>query len=406
MPKAPTSYFLKRMAIEKAIAAERATRAALAAEHSDDNQASDIEGLRLLFKRTGGLEGSWHESWGYTNEKEQRLAKFSGVRVSDDGEHVVDLMLSSNGLNNEPSLNLDGNDYGAGMNLLVFLESLNLRGNRLAGSLEDACGSACTLSRSDQFHKRTHHFRNLRNLDFSRNQYTGSFPRILCEIPTLEWLDISRNELGGEVPQTISKLTNLKLLNVSWNNLSWKIPSRGLRTLGRLQGLNVANNNLTSKLSDDVSRLTSLVVLNCSNNRLTGNLPVLTNLLNLKRFCIAGNTLTGPLGEDTLMGLSSLTRLDLSANCFTGPLPESISELINLRWLSLAQNSLTGLFPYDVLLALAEKPNLRTVDFSANSQMIFSKEEVRTIRKAYPPSFELILDEEPEVISEAPEPDQ
>lgn len=143
---------------DREIARERRARQAQA--EKQNTETPEIQGLKTIYQRTGGVE-SWRERWGYyTNSPD--MASYSGVRLDDQG-HVRDLMLSENGLSTVPALNSDGVDYGEGLNHLRYLQSVNLRTNRLEGSLENVFDSACKLTRADQFQKRAVHFENLRS---------------------------------------------------------------------------------------------------------------------------------------------------------------------------------------------------------------------------------------------------
>ena len=143
---------------DREIARERARKQAEAETLS--TETPEIEGLGKFYRRTGGVE-AWRERWGYyTNSPD--MASYTGVRLDNEG-HVQDLMLSDNGLSSLPALNSDGVDYGEGLNHLRYLQSLNIRSNRLEGSLEKVFDSACALTRADQFSKRTIHFHNLRS---------------------------------------------------------------------------------------------------------------------------------------------------------------------------------------------------------------------------------------------------
>ncbi|PWA54139.1 hypothetical protein CTI12_AA364360 [Artemisia annua] len=70
-------------------------------------------------------------------------------------------------------------------------------------------------------------------LDLSENQFSGSIPSELVELPglrfremrQLESLDLSLNHLDGKIPLSLSWITGLSFLNVSYNNLTGRIPT-------------------------------------------------------------------------------------------------------------------------------------------------------------------------------------
>jgi hypothetical protein len=83
---------------------------------------------------------------------------------------------------------------------------------------------------------------------------------------------------------------------LSCNGLNGSLPTRGLRTLSKLQCLNLGNNSICGKISADVSRLTSLVVLNLSTNQFTGKIPSQASCLTcIKKLDLHSNSLTGCL---------------------------------------------------------------------------------------------------------------
>ncbi|MBU1202680.1 leucine-rich repeat domain-containing protein [Patescibacteria group bacterium] len=82
------------------------------------------------------------------------------------------------------------------------LESLNVSGNNLTGSIQ----------------AEIRHLQNLRVLNASNNQMTG-VPAEIGQLSKLEILDLSNNQLTG-LPNELANLKNLKALNLSGNNYS------------------------------------------------------------------------------------------------------------------------------------------------------------------------------------------
>jgi len=353
-------------------------------------ESDEVEACQTFFKRTGGGD-NWSDKWGWW-DKSKDMKTYSGVRLDKDG-HVAELMLPFNGLNTAPMANKDtGTDWGSGLNGLRFVQSVNLHGNRLEGSLSEAMDSACAMTRGDQFLKRPHHFDNLRNLDVCRNAFSGPFPKVLCALHSLEWINFSRNQLTGSIPENISLLKSLKMLDLSHNQFTGPLPSRGLRTLWKLQCLNVARNDVTGKLNNDLSRLTSLVVLNLAGNQFTGRVPsALSALSFLKKLELTENNLTGPIEDATLEHMTSLVLLNMSKNGFTGPVPEALSFLTDLRSLQLNGNQLTGMLPVDTLGNLTK--SLRLLDLSQNA-LVVPAAEVELLKSKFPEHFKVVVDSE------------
>ena len=137
---------------DRQIARDRANKAAKAAEES--LQVSEKDGLQIIYIRTGGA-ASWRERWGFY-DKADNISVYTGVIVNGDG--VMELMLSDNGLTIASAENPDGVNFGEGLNALRFLQSLNLRNNpNLKGPLHAVFDSACALTRADHFQKKKVH---------------------------------------------------------------------------------------------------------------------------------------------------------------------------------------------------------------------------------------------------------
>lgn len=139
---------------------------------------------------------------------------------------------------------------------------------------------------------------NLRYLDLSHNPHllNESVPVWLGDLTELRFLDISFTQFSGSIPKELGNLTNLKHLDMSggWPN-SYNVTERGY---------------------------------------LTGDLPPeLGNLSNLKHLAVRHQSLTGSIPRE-LGNLSALQYLDLSDNGFTGDIPaelEKLNELLILR---------------------------------------------------------------------------
>jgi hypothetical protein len=135
--------------------AERARAEKAAAQAEMEKEANEVQACALFFNATGGSD-NWSTKWGWLDQKEN-LTEYSGVRVDHTGK-LVEIMLPFNGLNSSPKANPSGNNWGEGLNGLRYLQSLNIHGNQLEGSLEDVMESACKMTRADQFLKRPFHF--------------------------------------------------------------------------------------------------------------------------------------------------------------------------------------------------------------------------------------------------------
>ncbi|KAK9288287.1 hypothetical protein L1049_016738 [Liquidambar formosana] len=225
------------------------------------------------------------------------------------------------------SLNLNGNKLeGLVTNSLVNctkLEVLDLGNNNINDTfpywLEILPNLKVLVLRSNRFHgpisdsKANHSFPELRIIDLSNNDFSGSLPTryienfmamlnnsknkvepnylgenyyqdsvtltlkgsnfVLQKILTIfKTIDLSSNRFQGEIPKSIGKLTSLIVLNLSHNSLTGHIPT-SLGSLRELESLDLSSNNLTGEIPMQLTSLTFLAFLNLSQNQLEGSIP-------------------------------------------------------------------------------------------------------------------------------------
>ncbi len=83
------------------------------------------------------------------------------------------------------------------------LQVLNLRNNSFAG----------------QFHLPSNHYKDLRWLDVSDNNFDGQLQENIGKmIPNLEYLNLSQNYFDGKLPASIGDMRNLTVLDLTANN--------------------------------------------------------------------------------------------------------------------------------------------------------------------------------------------
>ena len=137
--------------------------------------ASDKSVLEILYSQTGGdnwyVKGRW-----MTKEP---ISTWHGVTTNGDGR-VTALDLGGNNLDGPLPLELRD---------LTELRSLDLRGNRLSGSIT-------WLS----------HLSNLEYLDLSNNQLSGQFPVRLSNLTQLREVRLQGNDLDGWIPAQLVEL--------------------------------------------------------------------------------------------------------------------------------------------------------------------------------------------------------
>ena len=178
------------------------------------------------------------------------------------------------------------------------------------------------------------------------NGLTGSIPRHLANISTLQHLDLSCNSLSGAIPVGLTSLPYLRSLDLSSNQLSGKLP--GLIFTGgggNLERIDLSENLLTGRIPDTWGEFVSLEHLDLSVNSLWGGVPSELDLLtSLKVLDVSFNNLTCAIPKQ-LGNLTSLQRLNLSFNDLSGQIPAELHSLENLEALNLSVNRLTGGIP-------------------------------------------------------------
>ena len=156
--------------------------------------------------------------------------------------------------------------YGITLDASGRVTEVNLPNNNLVGQLP--------LSQ-------LHQLPNLRRLDVSGNEFSGTIPNGLGELTQLEYLDLSRNTLAGELPKELAGQAPLKVLDLGGNQLVGAIPT-------------------------ELSQISTLQTFSVSANQLSGPVPAFTGLDQLDTLHVAQNAF---LFMDLLPN-ASLTRLD------------------------------------------------------------------------------------------------
>nr|XP_020757494.1 PH domain leucine-rich repeat-containing protein phosphatase 2 isoform X3 [Odocoileus virginianus texanus] len=183
----------------------------------------------------------------------------------------------------------------------------------------------------DTFYK----FSQLKGLNLSHNKL-GSFPVLLCEIPTLTELNLSCNGFH-DLPSQIGSLLNLQTLCLDGNFLT-TLPEE-LGNLQQLSSLGISFNNF-SQIPEVYEKLTMLDKVFMAGNQVEVlNLGVLNRMSHVKHVDLRMNHLKTTIIEN-LEGNKYITHMDLRDNQLTDL---DLSSLCNLEQLHCERNQLREL---------------------------------------------------------------
>ncbi|CAA0808755.1 Probable LRR receptor-like serine/threonine-protein kinase [Striga hermonthica] len=210
------------------------------------------------------------------------------------------------------------------------------------------------------------------DLSFMGNNLSGPFPKVITTLTTLVNLSLEGNRFSGPIPSDIGRLVNLRKLVLSSNAFTGDLPV-GLARLTSLTDMRISDNNFRGRIPDfigswrqieklhiqgcslrgpipsSISSLTSLLDLRISD--LTGGgspFPVLSDMKSIKVIILRNCRLQGGIPE-YIGDMQKLKNLDLSFNNLTGEIPDSFAHLTRVDFLFLTRNRLTGQIPSWIL---------------------------------------------------------
>ncbi|KAK0579393.1 hypothetical protein LWI29_025704 [Acer saccharum] len=361
--------------------------------HDDSNHLSLRRQASILVSLKQGFE-SFDPSlniWNVSNYKS--LCSWPGIQCDDDHDTnrsvVVSLNISSFNISGSLSpvitqlqtlvnLTLSDNTLSGHFPQEIFhkltrLQVLNISTNAFTGELLINWGNFS-------------HLQELLVLDVYDNEFNGSLPLGVTQLPKLKHLHLGGNYFSGKIPTSYGGLDQLVYLHLGGNDLSGTIPGE-LGNLTRLQQLylgyynefdggipsefgklinlvhlDIASCSLKGSIPPEFGNLNKLDTIFLQMNLLSGSIPPqLGNLSSLKTLDLSKNILTGEIPLE-LSGLGELTLLNLFGNKFHGEIPHFIAELKNLEVLQLWQNNFTGVIPSK----LGQNGKLKMLDLSTN----------------------------------------
>uniref|UniRef100_A0AC11BRW3 PH domain and leucine rich repeat protein phosphatase 2 n=1 Tax=Ovis aries TaxID=9940 RepID=A0AC11BRW3_SHEEP len=226
----------------------------------------------------------------------------------------------------------------------------------------------------DTFYK----FSQLKGLNLSHNKL-GSFPVLLCEIPTLTELNLSCNGFQ-DLPSQIGSLLNLQTLCLDGNFLT-TLPEE-LGNLQQLSSLGISFNNF-SQIPEVYEKLTMLDKVFMAGNRVEVlNLGVLNRMSHIKHVDLRMNRLKTMIIEN-LEGNKYITHMDLRDNQLTDL---DLSSFCNLEQLHCERNQLRELTlsGFSLRTLYANSNRLTTVNVYPVPSLLTSLELSRNLLECVP----------------------
>lgn len=169
--------------------------------------------------------------------------------------------------------------------------------------------------------------KKLQHLSLSFNNFESTLPGSVKSLKNLEHFDCYNCGLFGAIPGLdLLQLSKLRVLSLGENAFSGSFPIV-LYQLPSLETLVVNNNPITFSFEgiSDAKKLKELYVSNLGISTLTG----LSGAPSLESLHLTDNSITGPFPTE-LFSLKTLKQLLMNYNLITGTLPSDIQKLPNL----------------------------------------------------------------------------
>ncbi|KAL4290561.1 hypothetical protein GQ457_14G002160 [Hibiscus cannabinus] len=148
--------------------------------------------------------------------------------------------------------------------------------------------------------------------------------------------------LSGKLAPELGQLTNMTVLNFMWNqNITGTIPKE-IGNIKTLEFLLLSGNQLSGPLADELGFLPNLLMFQVNLNQITGSLPKsFVNLTKCMHFHMNNNSISGQIPSE-LHSMPELIHFLLDNNNLTGNLPPEYSQMPNLKILQLDNNNFGG----------------------------------------------------------------
>ncbi|PIN04275.1 Serine/threonine protein kinase [Handroanthus impetiginosus] len=166
-------------------------------------------------------------------------------------------------------------------------------------------------------------FLQLISIQLPSANLSGTLPKEIGELASLQTLYLSVNALSGRIPLELGYSSSLSDIDLSHNLLEGTVPASIWNLCDRLVSLRIHGNNLSGTLPEPAlpdASCNSLEFLDLGQNGFSGTFP------------------------EFIVGFRGLKHLDLGDNMFSGPIPETITGL-KLDKLNLSHNNFSGVLP-------------------------------------------------------------
>ncbi|XP_031501082.1 receptor protein kinase-like protein ZAR1 [Nymphaea colorata] len=232
----------------------------------------NVEGLALLaFKNS--IKDDPQNATGNWDSSQETPCSWNGVVCSEN--RVVSLSMPKKQLlGSLPSI----------LGSLVYMRHINLRNNRLNGSIP-----------SELFH-----IGGLQSMFLYGNSFSGSLPSDVGGLRYLQNLDLSSNLLNGSLPSSLMQCTRLKSLILRKNNFSGVLPDGFGVTFSYLETLDLSYNRFEGSIPGGIGNLSRLQgTVDLSHNLFSGSIPAsLGNLPEKVYIDLTYNNLSGPIPQN------------------------------------------------------------------------------------------------------------
>ncbi|KAK1733978.1 leucine-rich repeat domain-containing protein [Skeletonema marinoi] len=221
---------------------------------------------------------------------------------------------------------------------LLSLTHFDVSGNQLSGEVDalvspsvthaDFSNNRFTSMRLEMY--KVSPVQTLRFCDVSNNAIQTNATDIFDNIPpNIEEFFASNNQFFGSLPESLDNLPELRQFDMSSNALSGELPGFAESILS-LQELDMSNQSIgfTGSIPQDIWRLQSLKILSLAGNKLSGIIPpAIGNMVTLNELDLSSNVLISSIPSELGVLVGTLKRLGLANNRLSGIIPSQIGQL-------------------------------------------------------------------------------